>query len=87
MSTLKTTAPRLRAAYSALAAAAFAFAFVAGCASTQPHMQSALDHLNAARGELEQAASNKGGHRERAIEFVNQAIAQVEEGMSFARRR
>ena len=68
-----------------LVAAAFGLAFVAGCASTQPHMQSALDHLNAARGELQAAEPNKGGHRERALEFVNQATAQVEEGINYAR--
>jgi hypothetical protein len=28
---------------------------------------------------------NKGGHRERAIELINQAIAQVEEGETVAR--
>ncbi len=70
-----------------LALAAFSFSFVVGCASTQPHMQSALDHLNAARIELEAAISTKGGHRERAIELVDQAIHEVEMGMESTRYR
>lgn len=78
---------RPRLAWPLLAAAAFALSFLAGCASTQPHMQNALDHLEAARGELQEATPGKGGHRERALELVNEAIRQVEMGMNFARRR
>jgi hypothetical protein len=51
----------------------------------QPHMDNALRHLREAREALQRAEANKGGHRERAIELVNQAIAQVEEGIRFAR--
>ncbi len=51
----------------------------------QPHMDTALRHLQAARGELEKAATNKGGHRERAIQLVDQAINQVQDGLRFAR--
>jgi hypothetical protein len=51
----------------------------------QPRMDSALEHLRAARAELQAAEANKGGHRERALELVNRAIAQVEEGIRFAR--
>jgi hypothetical protein len=51
----------------------------------QPHMKQALHHLREARAELAQAERNKGGHRERALEHVDRAIAQVEEGMRFAR--
>jgi hypothetical protein len=50
----------------------------------QPHMQNALMHLREARTALERAEHNKGGHRERAIERVNQAIAEVEAGMAAA---
>jgi hypothetical protein len=63
-----------------LAAMSFASAFAG-----QPHMQAALRHLRDARASLERATPNKGGHRERAIELVNQAIAQVEEGERAAR--
>jgi hypothetical protein len=50
----------------------------------QPHMDAALGHLQAARQELELATPNKGGHRERAIELADRAIAQVREGIAFA---
>jgi hypothetical protein len=63
-------------------------AFVFGCAisrADQPHMQAALAALRDARHELEVATPNKGGHRERAIELVEKAIGQVEEGIAYAR--
>jgi hypothetical protein len=50
----------------------------------QPHMDAALGLLQNARGELEAATPNKGGHRERAIELVDRAIGQVREGIAFA---
>jgi len=51
----------------------------------QPHMQNALMHLRQARAALENAEHNKGGHRERAVELVEKAIAEVEAGMAVAR--
>jgi hypothetical protein len=51
----------------------------------QPHMQAAREHLQHARESLDHAEPNKGGHRERAIELVDKAIAQVDEGIEFAR--
>jgi hypothetical protein len=61
--------------------------FFAGRASAaQPQMQAALSHLRQARESLQKATADKGGHRERAIALVNDAIAQVEEGISFDRR-
>jgi hypothetical protein len=51
----------------------------------QPHMDNALRYLREAREALQRAEANKGGHRERAIALVDQAIAQVEEGIRFAR--
>jgi mannose/cellobiose epimerase-like protein (N-acyl-D-glucosamine 2-epimerase family) len=48
----------------------------------QPHMQNALMHLREARTALQRAEHNKGGHRQRAIEKVNQAIAEVEAGIA-----
>jgi hypothetical protein len=50
----------------------------------QPHMDAALRALQNARAELQQAAADKGGHREQAIGLVDQAIAQVREGIAFA---
>jgi hypothetical protein len=54
-------------------------------AAEQPNMQAAREHLEHARGSLERAEPNKGGHRERAIELIDRAIAQVNEGIEFAR--
>jgi len=43
-------------------------------------MSAALGHLQQAKEELQRATPNKGGHREKAMELVNQAIQQVQEG-------
>jgi hypothetical protein len=51
----------------------------------QPHMKSALSHLRAARAEIERAEHNKGGHRARAADLVNRAIAEVEAGIAYAK--
>ena len=61
--------------------------YLAGCATGggQPHMQTALDNLNTARSELQAADANKGGHRERALGLINNAIDQVQRGIDFAR--
>ncbi|HUJ14864.1 MAG TPA: hypothetical protein VL284_13850 [Thermoanaerobaculia bacterium] len=61
--------------------------YLVGCATGggQPHMQSALDHLRSARSELTAAEANKGGHRERAIHLIDDAIDQVQRGIEFAR--
>lgn len=48
----------------------------------QPNMDAALGHLRAA---LVRVTPNKAGHRERAIELVDKAIVQVEEGKVAAR--
>jgi hypothetical protein len=47
----------------------------------QPNMESALDSLQSAKVSLERAAHNKGGYRVRALEHVNEAIREVQEGM------
>ena len=52
--------------------------------ANQPNMQAALGSLQAAKGELIQARPNKGGHRERAINFVNAAISETEAGINYA---
>jgi type II secretory pathway pseudopilin PulG len=52
----------------------------------QPKMEAALRALRAARAELQAASHDKGGHRVKALEHVNQAIAEVERGMEFDRR-
>lgn len=62
--------------------------YLGGCAtgSGQPHMTAALDELQAARSELNAAAADKGGHRERAIALIDDAIGQVQAGINYATR-
>lgn len=60
--------------------------FVAGRVhAAQNHMVAARDQLRAARSELHAAVADKGGHRERAMEIIDRAIAQVDEGIEYAR--
>ena len=76
---------KFRSIFTLLAILVVVVGYAAGCATGgQPHMQAALDHLRSARSELEAANSNKGGHRERAMEFVDQAIGEVQAGINFA---
>jgi hypothetical protein len=50
----------------------------------QPNMVAALNSLRAARQSLVAATPNKGGHRDRAINFVNAAIQETEAGIAYA---
>jgi hypothetical protein len=60
--------------------------FVAGRANAdQPHMMAARDHLRVARSELQAADADKGGHRVKAIQRVNEAIVEVDRGIEFER--
>jgi ribose/xylose/arabinose/galactoside ABC-type transport system permease subunit len=74
--------PNLKSCVACLLVGAVIGASVAYAA--QPHMVNALGSLQAARGELARAESNKGGHKERAIGLVDQAIQQVQAGIAFA---
>ena len=47
-------------------------------------MEAALSSLENAKSELQSAESNKGGHRVKAIEYVNDAISEVHEGIYHA---
>jgi hypothetical protein len=47
----------------------------------QPRMQRALELLRDAKSNLEAATSDKGGHRVRAIAYVNNAIDEVKKGI------
>ena len=49
-------------------------------------MRRALEHLRAARAELQSAEHDKGGWRRRAVENTERAIAETERGMEFDRR-
>jgi hypothetical protein len=50
----------------------------------QPHMNESIALLLSARGELQAATPNKGGHRERAMGLIDQAIGEVRAGIAFA---
>ncbi len=68
--------------------AGIAIGVIAGaCIATaaQPNMQEALGSLQAARASLVKSQANKGGHRERAIGFVDSAIAETKAGIAYAR--
>jgi len=58
--------------------------FIGAASAGQPHMEAALDALRTARSELEMASANKGGHRERAMSLIDDAIAEVRRGMDYA---
>jgi hypothetical protein len=51
---------------------------------SQPSMAAALEHLRNADQQLQNAAENKGGHRVRAMQLVEQAMSQVEQGIQYA---
>ena len=55
-------------------------------AGDQPFMRAARADLITAKSELQKAIPDKGGHRVKAIQLVNQAIAQVNAGMAFDRQ-
>lgn len=70
-----------------------ALVIVAACAflaptthADQPNMQAALASLQQARDKLERATPDKGGHRAKAIQLVDAAIAEVKAGIRFDRK-
>ena len=52
----------------------------------QPHLQAAVTNLRTAKGELERADRDKGGHRDAAIRLTNNAISDTERAIGFERR-
>lgn len=55
--------------------------FETAAAPDQPHMRSALELLRSARTNLENATSDKGGFRKKAIDEVNKAIDETKKGI------
>ena len=51
----------------------------------QPNMVKARQHLQDALSNLNKASADKGGHRERAMGFVRDAISQVNAGIEYDR--
>ena len=73
--------PRLIAVICATGVVAFAAGYAI---AAQPHMTAALAALKTARAELQLAAADKGGHRVKAVNLVNDAIAEVNAGIAYA---
>ena len=66
-------------------AATLSVGFFAGQAlANQPHMEAALASLQTSRAELVAALDNKGGHRLKALGYVDQAIYEVKAGIAYA---
>jgi hypothetical protein len=84
-----TSAPRrllvLLVAFALVAGSAVGFV-ARGFAETppQPHMREALEALRNARHHLQLAAPDHGGHRNRAIQLTDQAIAETQAGIDYA---
>jgi len=51
----------------------------------QPNMRNALSQLQAAKASLQAAATDKAGHRVKAIGLIDQAIVEVQLGINAAR--
>jgi len=68
-----------------LTAAAFAGGMLASAPlrADQPHMQAALDALETAERQLNDATRDKGGHRSAALKHVHAAIREVREGIRY----
>lgn len=52
----------------------------------QPNMEAAIQQLRAAQGSLQNASTDKGGHRVRAMQLIDEAIREVEAGMRYDNR-
>jgi hypothetical protein len=50
----------------------------------QGNMERALSSLYQALGSLRESTPNKGGHRARAMDLVQQAISETQAGVEFA---
>ncbi len=79
------SAKRLGAVVLIVATALFGGYWAGRVYADQPHMQAALEHLRAAKQQLEIAEADKGGHRVKAVRLVNDAIVQVEKGIQYER--
>jgi hypothetical protein len=49
----------------------------------QPHMRMALEAMKNAKHHLDEATADKGGHRVKAIEHLNMAIAETQAGIDY----
>ena len=51
-----------------------------------PEMKHALNALERAKGDLEKAAHDFGGHREKALQLTDQAIQEVKAGLAYDKK-
>jgi hypothetical protein len=51
-----------------------------------PEIRAAMHHLEEAKSALEKAAHDFGGHRAKALEHVNQALAECNEALNFDKK-
>ncbi|HEU4408407.1 MAG TPA: hypothetical protein VFS43_24295 [Polyangiaceae bacterium] len=56
-------------------------------ADPQPRMHSAVNHLQDALNDLQNAADDKGGHRVKAIAATREALEQTRKGIAFDNKR
>lgn len=75
----------LGAAGAVAAVGAAALATGPADAAMQIHMDVALGTLNTGLRQLQDALADKGGYRDKAIGLVQQAIADVEAGIQYAK--
>jgi hypothetical protein len=78
--TMKTSSARKLVLGTAIAAS-MGIGYAVGA---QPHMAESIALLQSGRAELAAATPNKGGHRERALGLIDQAIGEVRAGIAFA---
>ncbi len=78
-----------RRGFAATAATGMVAAGLVGASATsadayQGNMERAISSLYQALGALREATPNKGGHRERAMNLISQAISETQAGIDFA---
>lgn len=57
----------------------------ASCLADQPNMEAALKSLDQAKESLNKASEDKGGHRVKAIQAIDQAAKEIKAGMEYDR--
>jgi hypothetical protein len=65
--------------------------FLAGMLTTyalaaQPKMEAAMVLLRDARAALREATADKGGHRQKALDLIEEAMKQVQAGIEYGRK-
>ena len=69
------------------AGAAVVAASAQSATAYQGNMERAIGELEVALRSLREATPDKGGHRERAMELIRQAMIEVQAGIDYAARK